>query len=144
MINNVTLIGYLGQDPEFRILDVGGIPVCRLSLATSKSYKVGEEWKEKTEWHNVILWRGAAEYAQKQLKKSHLVYIEGEINYRKLEKDGSTRYYTDIVASTVRRLTKVEGQNDFIPNAPPESMQASTPPASSGGTGLSGDDDLPF
>jgi len=143
MINNVTLIGYLGQDPEFQTL-ASGIPVCRLSLATSKSYKVGEEWKEKTEWHNVILWRGAAEYAQKQLKKGHLVYIEGEINYRKTEKDGSTRYYTDIVVSTVRRLTKVEGQNDFIPNEPPESMQASTPPASSISPRNYGDDDLYF
>lgn len=143
MINNVTLIGYLGQDPEFRTLE-SSVAVCRLSLATSKSYKVGEEWKEKTEWHNVILWRGAAEYAQKQLKKGHLVYIEGEINYRKAEKDGSTLYYTDIVASTVRRLTKVEGQNDFIPNEPPESMQASTIPAAAGGTGAPGDDDLPF
>ena len=143
MINNVTLIGYLGQDPEFRTLETG-IPVCRLSLATSKSYKVGEEWREKTEWHNVILWRGAAEYAEKQLKKGHLVYIEGEINYRKTEKDGSTRYYTDIVVSTVRRLTKVEGKNDFIPNEPPESMQAFTPIAASGGTGAPGDDDLPF
>ena len=77
-VNKVILIGRLGKDPEVRNLDNGTV-VANFSIATSESYKdrtTGEK-KEITEWHNIVLWRGLAEIAQKYLRKGDMVFIEG-------------------------------------------------------------------
>ena len=81
MINKVTLIGHLGQDPEIGRLE-NGTPVGRFSLATSESYKdANDEWQSLTEWHNIVVWRQQAESAERNLKKGMLVYVEGKISY---------------------------------------------------------------
>lgn len=110
MINKVTLIGHLGQDPEIRRLE-NGTPVGRFSLATSESYKdAAGELQTQTEWHNVVVWRQQAEQAEKILKKGSLVYVEGKISYRKYtDKNGVERTATDITANTFRVLGKKEG-----------------------------------
>jgi single-strand DNA-binding protein len=110
MINKVTLIGHVGQDPEVKRLE-NGTPVGRFSLATNEAYKdANGELKEQTEWHNVVVWRNLAEQAEKVLKKGSLVYVEGKISYRKYTgKDGIERTSTDIVALTFRSMTKKEG-----------------------------------
>jgi len=83
MINKVTLIGNLGADPEVRRLE-GGVAVARFSLATNESYKDKDgNFQTNTEWHNVVVWREAAERAEKMLRKGMLVYVEGKITYRK-------------------------------------------------------------
>ena len=75
MINKVTLIGHLGQDPEIRRLE-NGTPVGRFSLATNESYKdANGELVENTEWHNIVVWRQQAETAERLLKKGALVYV---------------------------------------------------------------------
>ena len=75
-VNKVILIGNLGKDPEVRYLD-SGVAVANFSLATTESYKNKEgERVSQTEWHNVVLWRGLAEVAEKWLKKGSSVYIE--------------------------------------------------------------------
>jgi single-strand DNA-binding protein len=110
MVNKVTLIGHLGQDPEVRKLE-NGTPVGRFSLATNESYKdANGETKDLTEWHNIVVWRNLAEIAEKILKKGTLVYVEGKISYRKYTgKDGVERTSCDIVASNFRSMTKKEG-----------------------------------
>ena len=89
-VNKVILIGNLGKDPEVRYLD-SGVAVANFSLATTESYKNKEgERVSQTEWHNVVLWRGLAEVAEKWLKKGSSVYIEGKIRSRKWEdKEGN-------------------------------------------------------
>lgn len=127
MINQVTLIGRLGGEPEIRTLD-NGTKVGRLSLATSDSYKDKDgNWQEQTEWHNVVVWRDLADRVA-NLKKGALVYATGKISYRKYkDKDGNDRTATDIVASTVRRLEKSDNagtDNRFPATDPGQQYQA--------------------
>ena len=106
-VNKVILIGNVGKDPEVRYLD-NNLPICKLSLATSEVYKnkAGEK-VTTTEWHNVILWRGLAEVAEKYVKKGSQVYIEGRIRTRSYDdKDKVKRYTTEIVADVMQLLGK--------------------------------------
>lgn len=99
------LVGRLGKEPEVRNLD-NGATVANFTIATSESYKdktTGEK-KEITEWHNVVLWRGLAEIAQKYLHKGDLVYIEGKLRTRSWEKEGVTRYSTEVIADNMTML----------------------------------------
>jgi single-strand DNA-binding protein len=85
--------------------------VANFSIATSESYKdrtTGEK-KEITEWHNIVLWRGLAEIAQKFLRKGDMVYIEGKLRTRSWEKEGVTRYTTEIVADNMNMLSPKSG-----------------------------------
>lgn len=104
-VNKVILIGNLGKDPEVRYLD-NGVAVANFSLATTENYKNKEGVRvSQTEWHNIVLWRGLAEVAEKWLKKGSSVYVEGKIRTRKWEdKDGNTRYSTEILGDNMTML----------------------------------------
>jgi single-strand DNA-binding protein len=104
-VNKVILVGNLGKDPEVRYLD-NGIAVANFTLATTENYKNKEgERVSQTEWHNVVLWRGLAEVAEKWLKKGSNVYIEGKIRTRKWEdKEGNTRYNTEVLGDNMTML----------------------------------------
>tara|TARA_B110000014_G_C19959083_1_gene496319 strand:- start:33 stop:413 length:381 start_codon:yes stop_codon:yes gene_type:complete len=106
-INKVILIGNLGKDPEVRYLD-NGVAVANLSLATTETYKNKEGNRiSQTEWHDVVLWRGLAEVAEKYLKKGASVYIEGKIKTSKwVDKEENTRYKTEIMADKMTMLNK--------------------------------------
>lgn len=104
-VNKAILIGRLGKDPETRTTE-SGAAVTTLSIATSESYKdkAGNR-VEKTEWHNIVLWRGLAEVAAKYLTKGSLIYLEGKITTRKWkDKEGKDRYTTEIVADNMTML----------------------------------------
>ena len=94
-VNKAILVGNLGKDPEVRHLE-NGTPVASFPIATSESYKDKDGNRvEKTEWHNIVLWRGLAEVAEKYLKKGQTVYIEGKIRTRNYQdKDNQTSYTT--------------------------------------------------
>jgi len=113
-INKVILVGNLGQDPEVKYT-AGGDAVTTLSLATSDSWKdkdTGEN-QERTEWHRVVLWRRLAEIAGEYLKKGSKVYIEGQLQTRKWEQEGQTRYTTEIVGRDMQFLdSKGSSEND--------------------------------
>ena len=104
-VNKVILVGNLGKDPEVKYLD-SGVVVANFSLATTENYKNKEgERVSQTEWHNIVLWRGLAEVAEKYLKKGSSVYIEGKIKTRKWEdKEGINRYNTEILADNMTML----------------------------------------
>ena len=107
--NSVRLIGNLGSDPEIKTVG-DGRPVARFSLATNETFrdkKTGEK-KEQTEWHNIIMWRGLAESAQKsELKKGDMIYLEGKIKTRRWEdKEGNKRLNVEIVADTFTILSR--------------------------------------
>lgn len=120
MINKVTLVGHVGQDPEIRRLE-NGSSVGRFSLATNETYKdANGEFKDQTEWHNIVVWKNLAEQAEKVLKKGSLVYVEGKISYRKYtDKAGVEKTTTDIVALTFRSMTPKGTGNTNFPTQEP-------------------------
>jgi single-strand DNA-binding protein len=145
-VNKVILVGRLGRDPEVRNLD-SGVSVANFTVATSESYrdKTTGEKKEITEWHNVVLWRGLADVAQKYLHKGDLVYIEGKLRTRSWEKEGVTRYTTEVIADNMTMLS-TRGSSS---GSSAENQGYSAPkPANSEGMPMSADtgatDDLPF
>jgi len=144
-VNKVILIGRLGKDPEVRNLDNGAV-VANFSIATSESYKdrtTGEK-KEITEWHNIVVWRGLAEISQKYLHKGDMVYIEGKLRTRSWEKDGVTRYTTEIVADNMNMLSPKTGGGGGSDYASQERPQQDAMRANSMENVSSGTDDLPF
>lgn len=135
-VNKVILVGNLGKEPEVRSLE-SGAKVATFSLATSESYKDKNSGEriEKTEWHNVVFWRGLAEIAEKYLSKGSQVYIEGKIQTRSYEdKEGATRYTTEIVG---QQMTMLGGRNADSSTAP----KVDAPPVSESQDPT---DDLPF
>ncbi len=109
-INKVILIGNLGKDPETFTVE-NGVKKVSFSLATTESYKDKDGNKiDQTEWHNVVLWRGLADVAEKYLSKGNQVYIEGKIKTRAWDdKDGNKRYTTEIYADN---MTMLGGRRD--------------------------------
>jgi single-strand DNA-binding protein len=116
-VNRVTLIGNLGKDPEIQMIE-GQIPVAKFSLATTETHKdrSGNQVSH-TEWHNIVLWRGLAELAQKYLHKGSMVYIEGRLKYRNWEdKDGTKKYITEIVGENLIMLDKKQDHQSRTDN----------------------------
>jgi single-strand DNA-binding protein len=108
-VNKVILVGNLGKDPEVRHLE-GGTAVANFTLATTEVYKdkAGNR-QEQTEWHNVVVWRGLAEIAEKYLKKGMTIYVEGRLRTRSWDdKEGHKRYTTEVVGDTFTILSKKE------------------------------------
>jgi single-strand DNA-binding protein len=146
-VNKVILVGRLGKDPEVRNLEKGAV-VANFTLATSESYKdktTGER-KEVTEWHNVVLWRGLAEVAAKYLHKGDMVYIEGKLRTRSWEKEGVTRYTTEVVGDNMTMLsTQRSGGGsapaEYKPTAP---QYGNTPVDEFAKSNDTATDDLPF
>ncbi|MDA0196763.1 MAG: single-stranded DNA-binding protein [Bacteroidetes bacterium] len=144
-VNKVILVGNLGKNPEIRHLE-SGRAVANFSLATSETYKNREGDKvTHTEWHNIVMWGGLAEIAERFLKKGSQVYIEGKITTRSYDdKDGVKKYITEVVG---REMT-------LLGRAPGDSEQPLTPGTESNAEGLSENqevheenselDDLPF
>lgn len=108
-VNKVILVGNLGRDPEVRYMP-NGEAVCNFSIATTDNWKDKNGQKqEKTEWHNIVMYRKLAEIAGEYLKKGRPVYVEGRLQTRKWEKDGVTRYTTEIIADQMQMLGGREG-----------------------------------
>jgi single-strand DNA-binding protein len=160
-LNRVQLIGNLGKDPEVRSTSNGG-RVANFTLATSRTWnpQAGER-QEKTEWHNCVAWNSKnynlADIVERYCKKGKQVYVEGEIEYRSYEKEGQTRYITEI---KVRELILLGGRGgDSDDAAAPPAARSSRPPAERAKTSAKSgsedfddfpgaleesDDDLPF
>ena len=110
-VNKVILIGNLGKDPEIQFLE-GNIAVAKFSLATSEKFK-DKEGKvfTHTEWHNIVVWRGLAEMAQKYLQKGNRVYLEGRLKTRYWEdKDHRRNTVTEIIADNLVMMDKKEDE----------------------------------
>lgn len=101
-VNKVILVGNLGKDPEVKYTPQG-TAVAKITVATTSSYKDKQsgEWKEQTEWHNVVLWQRQAEIAGEYLKKGNKVYIEGRLQTRSWDdkQTGQKKYMTEVVCS---------------------------------------------
>ena len=142
-INKVILVGNLGQDPEVKFT-AGGAAVTTLSIATSDSWKDKDSGmdKERTEWHRVVLWRRLAEIAGEYLKKGSKVYIEGQLQTRKWEQEGQTRYTTEIIARDIQFLDSRGSANTS--NQEGAAAGKSEEPAPDVPDSGIDDDDIPF
>ena len=142
-VNKAILLGRAGQDAQVRT--AGDNKVATFSLATAERYKDSKtnEWKENTEWHNIVCWRHTAELAEKYITKGKELYIEGKLRTRSWEdKDGSKKYVTEIVAESIQLLgSKSEGQapQPATSYAPQKPKSVPIPPM-----GDPEDGDLPF
>ena len=141
-INKVILVGNLGQDPEIKYT-AGGAAVTTLSIATSDSWKDKESGmdQERTELHRVVLWRRLAEIAGEYLKKGSKVYIEGQLQTRKWEQEGQTRYTTEIIA---RDMQFLDSRGNSNTSSTQKSSKMEDQSASDVPDSAIEDDDIPF
>ncbi len=146
MVNKVILIGRLGKDPEVRRLE-SGAAVAKFSLATNDHYKDKEGNKvEQTEWHQVVVWRGLAEVAEKFLHKGMLIYVEGKLTHREYTtKENEKRYITEVVANNFQMLERKESGSSSG-YFPPDPENAAKEPATTTGDDAAEapEGDLPF
>lgn len=140
-INKVILVGNLGRDPEVKTLETGA-KYARFSLATTESYKdKSGERKDRTEWHNIICWRGLAEIAEKYLTKGNSIYLEGKIRTTSWEDNGQKRTSVEIVADTFTMLgSKNNGASTSEAIGPKAPVAEPAPISAEPDSG----DDLPF
>ncbi|MFI5151429.1 MAG: single-stranded DNA-binding protein [Bacteroidia bacterium] len=137
-INKVILIGNLGRDPEIRHLE-GGVSVANFPMATTESYKDKSGNRvEQTEWHNIVMWRGLADVAEKYLRKGMTVYVEGKLRTRNYEKDGQKHYRTEILADNMTILSRKDDTKSS------GDSQSQAPSGNTDVSSSSGVDDLPF
>ena len=140
-LNKVILIGRLGRDPETRYMP-NGDAVCNFSVATSEKWKdQSGQPKERTEFHNITMYRKLAEIAGQYLKKGSQVYLEGKIQSRKYtDKQGVERTAYEIVCSEMKMLGgRVEGAERQNTPPPPAQQQTAAPMPRD-----DIDDDIPF
>lgn len=132
-VNKAILVGNLGKDPEMRYTP-NGVAVCSFPMATSDTYKdrnTGERITQ-TEWHNIVIWRGMAETAEKYLKKGSQVFIEGKIKTRSWEdQQGQKRYTTEVVADVMQLLDRPSSTQGGSGSSGNQSVNTSQASASS-------------
>jgi single-strand DNA-binding protein len=137
-MNKVMLIGNVGQDPEVRYVD-HGVAVARLRLATTeKGYTLqnGTQVPDRTDWHNVILWRKLAEIVEQYVHKGDKLYIEGRLRYSTYDnKQGQRQYVTEIWADNMEMLTPRQATQQ-----PEQSTSVAQPAASASDEST----DMPF
>ncbi|MDB5226177.1 MAG: single-strand binding protein [Bacteroidota bacterium] len=144
-VNKAILIGRLGKDPEVRKVNAT-TTVCNFPLATNESYKNQDgTYTEQTEWHNIVMWRGVAERAERILKKGNTVYVEGKLRTRSWEdKEGTKRYTTEIVVENFQLLEKRESTGAPGNNTSENKTGSETSTSSETVSEPTFDDDLPF
>jgi len=146
-VNKVILVGNVGKDPEVRYLDKN-VAVAHFTLATTErgyTLQSGTQVPDRTEWHNIVAWRGLAELSEKFIRKGSQLYVEGKIQTRSWEKDGIKRYITEIYADTIQLLGKKSDAGEIAPlsvtkPADEAAPEASMPPVAEEET----EDGLPF
>ena len=157
-VNKVILVGRLGQAPEVRYTP-SGAAVGNFSIATNENWmdKTGQK-QERTEWHKVVVWGKTAENCSQFLAKGRQVYVEGRLQTRQWQdKDGQTKYTTEVVATTVQFLggnqtagagsggayagggdRYAQGGGSAAPSNMPSHMMEDMGPPPSGGYGSAG------
>ena len=151
-LNKVMLIGNLGKDAETRFTP-GGASVTNFTLATSRRWKDQQsgEWKEETDWHDIVLWR--SENLAQYLQKGKQVFVEGRLQTRSWEdQNGNKRYRTEVIAENLILLrgggADGGGSDEYSQQSAPRQQRAaaSAPSSNQGDAGDQGitDDDVPF
>jgi single-strand DNA-binding protein len=147
-LNQATLIGNLGRDPEVRYMPSGDA-VVNFSIATSERWKDKKsgEWQEKTEWHDCSFFGPTAEFVGKYAQKGSKVLVIGSIHKRKYEKDGVEKIAVDIKGREFKILSggvSKDESSDGGGDTRATQQRTAAAPASTGGGGSAMDDDIPF
>lgn len=113
-VNKVILVGNVGKDPDVRYVD-SNVAVATFPLATTeRGYTLanGTQVPERTEWHNIVMWRGLAEICEKYVRKGDKLYVEGKIKTRSYDdQKGIKHYVTEIYADNMEMLSSRQGSN---------------------------------
>jgi len=127
-LNQVQLIGTVGNDPEVRTVQ-GGAKVASFRLATTERFKDRDgNRQEQTEWHQITVWNNKADFVEKFVHKGSNLFLEGKLRTRQWQdQQGNKRYTTEVVADNIQMLDKRSNQN-----------------IASAATSEAGDDDLPW
>lgn len=155
-LNRVTLLGNVGKDPDVRYLDTG-VCVAQFSLATTErgyTKEDGTQVPDRTEWHDIVAWRGIAQTIEKYVKKGDKLYIEGKLRSSSYEDQNGVKHYRkDVYVDNMEMLTPKQGSKPLPPDlgapqqphAPTASAAAKTPAQPiQQQVDFSGDDDMPF
>lgn len=133
-VNKVILIGNVGKDPDVRYLD-NHVCVANLTLATTErgyTAQNGTQVPDRTEWHNLVFWRGLAETVEKYVHKGDKLYVEGNIRNRSYDdQNGVKRYVTEIFVDSMEMLTRPQQKSDL-----PQQAQSAAPQPESGESGM--------
>ncbi|MBR5707720.1 MAG: single-stranded DNA-binding protein [Bacteroidaceae bacterium] len=125
-VNKVILIGNVGKDPDVRYLD-NHVCVANLTLATTErgyTAQNGTQVPDRTEWHNLVFWRGLAETVEKYVHKGDKLYVEGSIRNRSYDdQNGVKRYVTEIFVDSMEMLTRPQAKADAAQQAQPAAAQ---------------------
>lgn len=127
-MNKVMLIGNVGKEPEVRYVDNGVCVASVLLATTERGYKLqsGVEVPDRTEWHNIVLWRGLAETIEKYVHKGDKLYIEGKIHTRNYDdRNGVKRYITEVWADSMEMLSPRSTSSPSMGNAAPQQTSTS-------------------
>ena len=145
-LNEVTLIGNVGQSPELKSTS-GGKRYANISIATTRSFKDAKgEWQEKTEWHRVKAWNQYAELVEKYVNKGDRIFVRAHLEYSNSGEGELKKYYTDIVVNNIILLgNKPSGDAPRSESRPTsQAPKADMPPFPDTGTVMEENDDLPF
>jgi single-strand DNA-binding protein len=148
MINKIILLGRVGKDPEIKQFDNGSI--ANFTIATDDGYKDKSGQKvERTDWHNISIGSpGLVDVVSRYVRKGDLIYVEGKIKTREIEKDGVKKYFTEVRVDTLKMMPKGQNTGGSITptvNTPEQKSMGranSSDFVSDGGASM--DDDLPF
>ena len=155
-LNRVTLLGNVGKDPDVRYLDTG-VCVAQFSLATTErgyTKEDGTQVPDRTEWHDIVAWRGIAQTIEKYVKKGDKLYVEGKLRGSSYEDQNGVKHYRkDVYVDNMEMLTPKQGGKPLPPDlGAPQQPQAPTASAATKTPAqpiqqqvdFSGDDDMPF
>jgi len=142
-LNKCMIIGNLGRDPEMRYT-ASGVAVTQFSVAVNRNSRdESGEWKEETEWFRIVIFREPAERAAERLRKGSKVYVEGRIQTRQYEKEGQTRYITELLAERVVPLEpRSREASEEYPDEGAQVARPARPSAVRAPEGGLGEDDL--
>jgi single-strand DNA-binding protein len=131
-LNKVMLIGNVGKEPDVNFT-AQGIPVAQFRLATTETHKDKDgQYREHTEWHTIIAWRGLAEIVQRLVHRGSRVYIEGKLQTRIFDDaSGNKKYFTEVVADNMLLLDAKKPEESSAGQF--ESAKGSTEESSEGG-----------
>ena len=141
-VNKITLIGNLGRDPEVRYAQ-SGTPICNFSIGVTERRKEKDDWKDHTEWFNIVTFGKTAENTGRFLKKGRQVYIDGRLQSRKWQdKEGQQRTSVEVIANQIVFLGSRDQQGGDYTPAPAAAPQKPATPSHN--EDFMSDDDIPF
>lgn len=152
-MNKVLLIGHVGKIPEIRFLETPDHPkVAQFTLATTEARKAKDGTVTKlTEWHNIVAWRGVADFVEKYIQKGSQVFIEGSLRTRSWESNGQKVYRTEIIAENLQFVGRKPEDNEQsrqqaagMGNSPQQQQRTQFAPAAQEISYEQPTDDLPF